>query len=159
MLPRPVAVGRTRSREQAQYSRQRVLSLRACGSVRSVAPRIRAFPVPRRRRRQQRQNRTDPGSSGTAERERRGLLFGTPREDEDPLASVGCADVGSGNSDPLRVIPEVGKVSKYGAECPQYRLLSFPAPVSQTPRARFHVAIGSGMEETSHVFDEYPAWA
>ena len=32
------------------------------------------------------------------------------------------ADAGSGNSDPLRVIPEVGKVTKYGSECAEKRL-------------------------------------
>jgi hypothetical protein len=37
-----------------------------------------------------------------------------PGEDEDASASVRCPNVGGCNSDPRRVIPEVGKVPKHG---------------------------------------------
>jgi len=37
-------------------------------------------------------------------------------ENEDPFASVRCANVGSSNACPVRVIPERGQVAEYSAE-------------------------------------------
>ena len=58
------------------------------------------------------------------------------------IGSANPDDVGSAYAAPLRVVPELGQVSEYGSECPQ----SIVAFVSQTPRAGFQVAIGSGTE-------------
>ena len=62
-------------------------------------------------------------------------------EDENPAPAVRCPDIGCANTAPFRIEPEVGQVSKNGSECPQMR---FSCSVSQTPRAWFHVAVGSG---------------
>lgn len=68
---------------------------------------------------------------------------GGPCGEEGPLAAVWGPDVGGAKHEPLRVVPEVGQGSEYGTECPQSRLT---CGVSQTPRAGFHVARGTGGE-------------
>ena len=65
--------------------------------------------------------------------------------------SVGRAGVGSANACPLRVIPEVGQVSEYSAECPQMRL----SGVSHTPAAAFQIAMGVGTEQSYHVLRDH----
>ena len=64
-------------------------------------------------------------------------------DDEHPEPVVRGTRIGGENASPLRVIPEVGQVSENGTQCPQSRLA---ADVSHTPRARFHIAIGSTAE-------------
>src|SRR5690606_33894325 len=76
--------------------------------------------------------------------------FGVGSNDEDPEPLVWRADVASAYATPARVIPEGGQVSEYGTECPHSRLRSV---VSQTPRAGFHVAMGWGTENSSHILD------
>lgn len=66
---------------------------------------------------------------------------GGPGGEEGPLAAVRGPDVGGTKHEPLRVVPEVGQGSEYGTECSQRRLT---CGVSQTPRAEFHVARGTG---------------
>src|SRR5699024_9228616 len=61
-------------------------------------------------------------------------------EDEDSVARVRCTDGGSGKTDPLRVIPEVGQVSQNCSCCPKRSSCGF----SQMPRVAFHTARGSG---------------
>lgn len=68
-------------------------------------------------------------------------VFGGPGGEEGPLAAVRGPDVGGTKHEPLRVVPEVGQGSEYGTKCSQRRLAW---GVSQTPRAEFHVARGTG---------------
>lgn len=68
-------------------------------------------------------------------------VFGGPGGEEGALAAVRGPDVGGTKHEPFRVVPEVGQGSEYGSECPQRRLTW---GVSQTPRAEFHVARGTG---------------
>ncbi|CAB41069.1 hypothetical protein [Streptomyces coelicolor A3(2)] len=81
---------------------------------------------------------------------------GGPCGEEGPLAAVWGPDVGGAKHEPLRVVPEVGQGSEYGTECPQSRLT---CGVSQTPRAGFHVArgTGGGGEEAAHILDHNQA--
>lgn len=81
---------------------------------------------------------------------------GGPCGEEGPLAAVRGPDVGGAKHEPLRVVPEVGQGSEYGTECPQSRLT---CGVSQTPRAEFHVArgTGGGGEEAAHILDHNQA--
>jgi len=78
-----------------------------------------------------------------------------PGDDEDPFPAVGSASVCRGYSRPFRVIPEVGQVSENGTACPQSMFVS---GLSQTPRAEFQVAIGSGTEQSPHVFQHDQRW-
>ena len=66
---------------------------------------------------------------------------GGPSGEEGALAAVRGPDVGGAKHEPACVVPEVGQGSEYGTECPQRRLTW---GVSQTPRAGFHVARGTG---------------
>ncbi len=66
---------------------------------------------------------------------------GGPGGEEGPFSAVRGPDVGGTKHEPLRVVPEVGQGSEYGTECSQRRLT---CGVSQTPRAEFHVARGTG---------------
>lgn len=68
-------------------------------------------------------------------------VFGGPGDEESALAAVRGSDIGGAKHEPPRVVPEVGQGSEYGTECPQRRLTW---GVSQTPRAEFHVARGTG---------------
>lgn len=81
---------------------------------------------------------------------------GGPCGEEGPLAAVRGPDVGGAKHEPLRVVPDVGQGSEYGTECPQSRLT---CGVSQTPRAEFHVArgTGGGGEEAAHILDHNQA--
>ncbi|SCD64850.1 hypothetical protein GA0115245_111749 [Streptomyces sp. di188] len=83
-------------------------------------------------------------------------VSGGPGRQEGPLAPVRGSDVGGAKHEPPRVVPEVGQGSEYGTECPQRRLT---CGVSQTPRAGFHVArgTGGGGEEAAHILDHYQA--
>lgn len=83
-------------------------------------------------------------------------VFGGPGGEESALAAVWGPDVGGAKHEPLRVVPEVGQGPEYGTECPQRRLTW---GVSQTPRAEFHVArgTGGGGEESAHIFDHNQA--
>lgn len=85
-------------------------------------------------------------------------VFGGPGGEEGPLAAVGGADVGGAKHEPSRVVPEVGQGSEYGTKCPQRRL---GWVVSQTPRAGFHVARGTGGrgEESADILDHHQAGA
>ncbi len=85
-------------------------------------------------------------------------VFGGPGGEEGPLATVRGPDVGGPKHEPLRVVPEVGQGAEYGTECPQRRLTW---GVSQTPRAGFHVArgTGGGGEEAAHILDHNQAGA
>jgi len=84
---------------------------------------------------------------------------GGPGGEEDPLAPVGCSDVGGAKHEPSCVVPEIGQGSEYGTKCSQRR----PGwVVSQTPRAEFHVASGTGSggcEESSDILDHHQAGA
>lgn len=66
---------------------------------------------------------------------------GGPGGEEGPLARVRGSDVGGAKHEPPCVVPEVGQVAEYGTKCPQSRL---GWVVSQTPRAEFQVARGTG---------------
>jgi hypothetical protein len=79
-----------------------------------------------------------------------------PGGEEDPFAAVRCADIGGTQHAPACIEPEVGQGSKYGTECPHNRLTW---GVSQTPRAGFQVArgTGGGGEESADVFDHHQA--
>lgn len=68
-------------------------------------------------------------------------VAGGPGGEEGPFAAVRGSDVGGAKHEPPCVVPEVGQGSEYGTECPQRRL---GWVVSQTPRAGFHVARGTG---------------
>jgi hypothetical protein len=68
-------------------------------------------------------------------------VLGGPSGEEGALAAVRGADVRGAKHKPACVVPEVGQGSEYGTECPQRRLTW---GVSQTPRAGFHVARGTG---------------
>ena len=68
-------------------------------------------------------------------------VLGGPGGEESALAAVWGSDVGGAKHEPACVVPEVGQGSEYGTECPQRRLTW---GVSQTPRAGFHVARGTG---------------
>lgn len=83
-------------------------------------------------------------------------VSGGPGGEEGPFAAVWGPDIGSAKHEPLRVVPEVGQGSEYGTECPQSRLT---CDVSQTPRAGFHVArgTGGGGEEAAHILDHNQA--
>lgn len=83
-------------------------------------------------------------------------VSGGPGGEEGPLAAVRGPDVGGTKHEPRRVVPEVGQGSEYGTECPQRRLT---CGVSQTPRAEFHVARGTGGrgEEAAHILDHNQA--
>lgn len=83
-------------------------------------------------------------------------VAGGPGGEEGPLAAVRGPDIGGTKHDPLRVVPEVGQGAEYGTKCPQRRLTW---GVSQTPRAGFHVArgTGGGGEETAHILDHNQA--
>ncbi|AEN10803.1 hypothetical protein K373_02130 [Streptomyces sp. DvalAA-21] len=83
-------------------------------------------------------------------------VAGGPGGEEGPLAAVRGPDVGGAKHEPLRVVPEVGQGSEYGTECSQRRLT---CGVSQTPRAGFHVArgTGGGGEEAAHILDHNQA--
>src|SRR5690606_14061953 len=70
--------------------------------------------------------------------------------DEHPEPLVRCSRVASAYATPARVIPEGGQVSEYGTQCPHNRLRF---DVSHAPRAGFHVAMGWGTENPSHVLD------
>lgn len=82
--------------------------------------------------------------------------FGGPGDEEGPLAAVWGPDVGGTKHEPPRVVPEVGQGAEYGTECPHRRLTW---GVSQTPRAEFHVArgTGGGGEEAAHILDHNQA--
>lgn len=84
--------------------------------------------------------------------------LGGPGGEEDPGPAVGRADVGGAKHEPFRVVPDVGQGAEYGAKCPQRRL---GWVVSQTPRAGFHVArgTGGGGEESSDILDDHQAGA
>ena len=83
-------------------------------------------------------------------------VFGGPGGEEGPLATMGGSDVGGAKHEPPRVVPEVGQGAEYGTKCPQRRL---GWVVSQTPRAGFHVARGTGGrgEESSDILDHHQA--
>jgi hypothetical protein len=83
---------------------------------------------------------------------------GGPGGEEGPLAPVRGSDVAGAKHQPLRVVPEVGQGAEYGTECSQRRL---GWVVSQTPRAEFHVArgTGGGGEESSDILDHHQAGA
>lgn len=83
-------------------------------------------------------------------------VSGGPGREEGPLAPVRGSDVRGAKHEPFRVVPEIGQGSEYGTECPQRRLT---CGVSQTPRAGFHVArgTGGGGEEAAHILDHYQA--
>lgn len=83
-------------------------------------------------------------------------VSGGPGGEEGPLAAVRGTDIGGTKHEPLRVVPEIGQGSEYGTECPQRRLT---CGVSQTPRAGFHVArgTGGGGEEAAHILDHNQA--
>jgi hypothetical protein len=51
------------------------------------------------------------------------------------------SDVGGAKHEPPSVVPEVGQAAQNGTKCSQRRL---GWVVSQTPRAGFHVARGTG---------------
>jgi hypothetical protein len=68
-------------------------------------------------------------------------VVGGPGREEGALTAVRGSDIGSAKHEPPCVVPEVGQGSEYGTECPQRRLTW---GVSQTPRAEFHVARGTG---------------
>src|SRR5690606_40669827 len=82
--------------------------------------------------------------------------FGVGSSDEDPEPLVWRSRVASAYATPARVIPEGGQVPEYGTECPHSRLRSV---VSQAPRAGFHVAMGWGTENSSHVLDHDQLWS
>lgn len=79
-----------------------------------------------------------------------------PCGEEDALATVWGPDVGGAKHEPLRVVPDVGQGSEYGTECPQSRLA---CGVSQTPRAGFQAArgTGGGGEEAAYILDHNQA--
>jgi hypothetical protein len=83
---------------------------------------------------------------------------GGPGGEEGPLAPVRGSDVGGAKHEPPCVVPEVGQGAEYGTKCPQSRL---GWVVSQTPRAEFHVARGTGGrgEESSDILDHHQAGA
>lgn len=83
-------------------------------------------------------------------------VFGGPCGEEGPLTTVRGPDVGGAKHEPPCVVPEVGQGAEYGTECPQRRLTW---GVSQTPRAGFHVATGTGGggEEAAHILDHNQA--
>jgi len=62
---------------------------------------------------------------------------------------------GRGKTDPFRIEPDLGQVCENGSKCPHSR---FSTGVSQAPRARFHVAIGSLTEQLLHVLDDHQRW-
>lgn len=59
-------------------------------------------------------------------------------------------NVGRWKARPLRVVPDVGQVSKNGSKCPQSMLL---VVVSQTPRAGFHIASSVSAEQASDILN------
>ncbi len=83
-------------------------------------------------------------------------VSGGPGGEEGPLAAVRGPDIGCAKHEPPCVVPEVGQGSEYGTECPQRRLTW---GVSQTPRAGFHIArgTGGGGEEAAHILDHNQA--
>ncbi len=83
-------------------------------------------------------------------------VSGGPGREEGALAAVRGSDVGGAKNEPFRVVPEVGQGSEYGTKCPQRRLAW---GVSQTPRAEFHIArgTGGGGEESSDILDHHQA--
>lgn len=85
-------------------------------------------------------------------------VAGGPGGEEGPLAAVRGPDVGGAKHEPLRVVPEIGQGAEYGTKCAQRRL---GWVVSQTPRAGFHVArgTGGGGEEAAHILDHNQAGA
>ncbi len=88
---------------------------------------------------------------------RSGDPSGWPGGEEDPLSAVRGSDVGGAKHAPARIEPDVGQGAEYGAECAHRRLA---CGVSQTPRAEFHVARGTGGrgEEPSDILDHHKAW-
>lgn len=48
-----------------------------------------------------------------------GVVHAVPRDDEDSLAAVGSTDLGSANSEPVRIIPSFGKLPEDGVEAPR----------------------------------------
>ena len=85
-------------------------------------------------------------------------VLGGPGGEEGALATMGGSDVGGTKHEPPRVVPEIGQGAEYGTKCPHRRL---GWVVSQTPRAEFHVARGTGGrgEETSDILDHHQAGA
>lgn len=85
-------------------------------------------------------------------------VFGGPSGEEDSFATMGRSDVGGAKHKPARVVPEVGQGSEHGTKCTQRRL---GWVVSQTPRAGFHVArgTGGGGEESADILDHHQAGA
>ncbi|WUF49445.1 hypothetical protein OHA73_35615 [Streptomyces sp. NBC_00483] len=83
-----------------------------------------------------------------------GVSFGGPGGEEDPFAAVRGADVGGAKHAPARIEPDVGQGAEYGTECAHSRLT---CGVSQTPRAGFHVArgTGGGGEESPDILDDH----
>lgn len=81
---------------------------------------------------------------------------GWPGCEEDPLSTVRGSDVGGAKHTPARIEPDVGQGAEYGTECAHSRLA---CGVSQTPRAEFHVARGTGGrgEEPSDILDHHQA--
>jgi hypothetical protein len=77
-----------------------------------------------------------------------------PGGEEDPLAAMRGTDVGGAQHAPARIEPEVGQGSEYSTECSHNRLA---CGISQTPRAGFQVARGTGGrgEESADVFDHH----
>jgi hypothetical protein len=63
-------------------------------------------------------------------------------EDEDPESGVAGTHVGSAETTPFRIVPEVGKVSENTSKCSQ-KNPSVPG-VSHTSLALFQIAIGFG---------------
>lgn len=85
-------------------------------------------------------------------------VSGGPGDEEGPLAAVRGPDIGGTKHEPPCVVPEVGQGAEYGTKCPQRRLTW---GVSQTPRAGFHVArgTGGGGEEAAYILDHNQAGA
>lgn len=81
---------------------------------------------------------------------------GRPSGEEDPLSAVRGSDIRGAKHTPARIEPEVGQGAEYGAECAHSRLA---CGVSQTPRAGFHVARGTGGrgEEPPDILDHHQA--
>lgn len=85
-------------------------------------------------------------------------VSGGPGGEEGPLTAVRGVDVGGAKHEPACVVPEVGQGAEYGTKCRQRRL---GWVVSQTPRAGFHVARGTGGrgEESSDILDHHQTGA
>ena len=76
---------------------------------------------------------------------------GVGSNNEDPLPAMASANGGRRKHTPLRIEPEAGQVSKYGAKCPH----NCSCAVSHTPRAGLHVAISGCVKETWDIFEHH----